>query len=57
MIKFVQVFLIALIKSWVQSDFEHLYVFRHTVSEKEAAPFTLDGNLIHKLENRFSMEL
>jgi len=49
--------LIAVIKSSVQSDFEHLYVLYPTLSEKEAHQLILLGNFIHKPENRFSIEL
>jgi hypothetical protein len=57
MISHVQVFLIAVINSSVQSDLLHLYTFRHIVSEKEAAHFGAFQKVIHKLENRFVIEL
>ncbi len=57
MISHVQVFLIAVINSSVQSDLLHLYTFRHTVSENAAAHFDAFQKVIHKFENRFVMEL
>jgi hypothetical protein len=57
MISHVRVFLTALINSWVQSYFEHLYTFRHILSENDAAVHALFGKLIHKPENQFSSEL